>query len=263
MLNKFLETYALLFAKPLFTKWNKLLFHLSIRGMGILNYRTENLRGEKDWLKKYLKGKKNPVIVDIGANVGEYTKGVLKINPSSEVISIEPHPKTFLKLTKNIQNENVTFFNIGIGEKRGKMRLFDYAESDGSSHATLYEDVIVNLHKSDAISHEIDVDTLENILVGFSNDIDLLKIDTEGNEFNVLKGAKKLFEVNKIKAIHFEFNEMNIVSKSSFKDFWDLLNENFIFYRILPRGRLLPIVEYSSIDCEIYHYQNLICINKN
>ena len=91
--------------------------------------------------------------------------------------------------------------------------------------------------------------------------IDLLKIDTEGNEFNVLLGCKEFLKNRQVKAIHFEFNEMNIVSKVSFKDFWDLLSD-YNFYRILPGGGLLPIKNYSPIMCEIYAFQNIVAILK-
>ena len=136
---------------------------------------------------------------------------------------------------KNKKNKKITINKIPI-KKSKYLKSFTKVQD----HINRGDTYLLNLTFPSKITLN---DTLENILVGFPNDIDLLKIDTEGNEFNVLKGAKKLFEFNKIKAIHFEFNQMNIVSKSSFKDFWDLLNENFIFYRILPRGRLLPIVE--------------------
>lgn len=54
---------------------------------------------------------------------------------------------------------------------------------------------------------------------------------------------------------------MNIVSKVSFKDFWDYLKE-YEFYRILPGGELLKIKNYSPIGCEIYAFQNIVALLK-
>jgi hypothetical protein len=54
---------------------------------------------------------------------------------------------------------------------------------------------------------------------------------------------------------------MNIVSKSTFKDFWDFLS-GYNFYRLLPGGALLPIEDYSPILNEIYAFQNIIAILK-
>lgn len=140
------------------------------------------------------------------------------------------------------------------------MELFDYKNNDGSSHASLYKQVITDLHKGDVVSHKVNIVKLDELLKDFNKKIDLLKIDTEGNEYNVLLGATSLLK--NINAIHFEFNEMNIISKTTFKDFWDLLNKDFVFFRILPYGKLLPIKNYSTIYCEIYHYQNIICLKK-
>ena len=73
MLGRIYNLYALLFAKPLFSKMNKFLYNLSIRGLGILNYKTKKLRGESYWLKSYLSNLSSPFTVDVGANIGAYT----------------------------------------------------------------------------------------------------------------------------------------------------------------------------------------------
>ena len=49
--------------------------------------------------------------------------------------------------------------------------------------------------------------------------IDFLKIDTEGNELDVLEGAKKLLSGGKIKIIQFEFGECDVFSQSFFERF--------------------------------------------
>lgn len=136
---------------------------------------------------------------------------------------------------------------------------------DGSSHASLYREVIEEIHHKKygkAIAYDVNVLTLDDFCSEHEiSKIDLLKIDTEGNELKSLIGARQLLYENRIKAIQFEFNEMNLCSKSTFKDFWDLL-ENFYFYRLLPGGQLLPITKYIPYFCEIYAYQNIIAIRK-
>jgi len=121
MLGSLYNLYAKLFAKPFFIKWNKFLYNLSIRGLGILNYKAEILRGEKYWLEKYLKNINNPIIIDVGANIGNYSMDILKVNKNSEIIAIEPHPITFKKLTNNLNNFklNIKFYNFAIGNKGG------------------------------------------------------------------------------------------------------------------------------------------------
>ena len=84
----------------------------------------------------------------------------------------------------------------------------------------------------------------------------MLKIDTEGHEFAVLRGASNLLKTGRIDVIHFEFNEMNVVSRVFFKDIWDFL-PNYDFYRMLPDG-LAQIKNYSPVFCEIFAYQNIV-----
>ena len=88
------------------------------------------------------------------------------------------------------------------------------------------------MHKGNPISHSVEIIVLDEFLISQNiKEIDLLKIDTEGNEFIVLLGCKEFLKNRQVKAIHFEFNEMNIVSKVSFKDFWDYLKE-YEFYEL-------------------------------
>jgi FkbM family methyltransferase len=260
MLELIFKVYAFLFSRKIFKKLNTFLYHLSLRGLGILNFQGEYFVGERCWLNNYLKDKKEPVIFDIGANVGTYSNYILNCNTEAIVFAFEPHPKTYKKLTSNTKNNRFKSFNLGVGDTNEELQLYDYDNKDGSSHASLYKDVIKDLHKGNPISHSVKMIKLDDFLLDHSlSTIDLLKIDTEGNEFKVLLGALSALDNKKIKAIHFEFNEMNIVSKVTFKDFWDLLN-NYKFYRILPGGKLLPIEKYSPIACEIFAFQNIVAL---
>jgi len=263
MMTMFYKLYAYVFARRVFYKMNCFLYSLSLRGMGVLNYQNDFLTGEKAWLASYLSKKVAPVVIDVGANIGDYSCAVFKVNPKSTVVAFEPHPKTYKKLAENIKEENFTSYNLGLSDELTLMKLYDYADRDGSSHASLYKNVIKELHHGgEPISHSVEVVRLDSFLEKEKIEfIDLLKIDTEGNELKVLKGAGRLLKQNKIKAIHFEFNEMNIESKTSFKDFWGLLN-NYQLYRILPRGELIEICNYRPIFCEIYAFQNIVAILK-
>lgn len=262
MLSVIYKVYAYLFGRSIFRKINMFLYQLSLRGLGVLNFQAEYLIGEKNWLNNFLRNKKNPVVLDVGANIGNYSKDILESNKDSIVYAFEPHPKTYKNLVSNISNSRFKGFNFGVGDENGKLELYDYDTKDGSSHASLYRDVIKDLHKGNPISHTVGIIKLDDFIKEEKiSTIDLLKIDTEGNEFKVLLGCLEALKEKRINAIHIEFNEMNIVSKVSFKDFWDLLSD-YNFYRILPGGGLLPIKNYSPIMCEIYAFQNIVAILK-
>ena len=263
MLDIIYKLYAYVFARKMFYRMNRFIYSLSLRGMGILNYQNDLLTGEKAWIAKHLAGRPCPIVFDIGANVGDYSKTVFMVNAESKVVAFEPHPKTYFKLLDNIKNRNFTSYNLGLSDQVSVMKLFDYAGNNGSPHATLYENVIKELHNGGKpVAHIVDVIRLDSFLKKEKIEyIDLLKIDTEGNEFKVLQGAGSFLKEKKIKAIHFEFNEMNVESQANFKKFWDLLHD-YKLYRLLPRGELVEISSYRPIFCEIYAFQNIIAILK-
>ena len=261
-MNIFYKIYQYIFSRPSYIKLNKFLFNLSIRGFGILNYETTYLSGENAWLKRRLRNITKPVVFDIGANVGNYIESIYSANSASIVYAFEPHPKNFKRLEEKIstiyQKDQILIINSAVGDTCGQLELYDYSEKDGSAHASLYQEVIENFHNAQSINHIIQVMTLDQFCYQHNIDhIDFLKIDTEGNELACLRGAQGLLTRGAIRTIQFEFNEMNIISHATFKDFWDILR-GYHFFRLLPGGRLMPIEVYRPLLCEIYAYQNIV-----
>jgi FkbM family methyltransferase len=262
-MQKIIDIYVFLFARKSFLKFNKLLYRLSLSGLGILNYKTSRVSGEKAFIEKYIPNK-NGVVIDVGANVGDYIDELVFINKSIKIHAFEPHPLTFSKLSRNTEKySNVFIYNKGVSSQCGFLNLYDYGSNDGSEHASLFRDVISEIHGSQSVtSHEVELIDLDGFIES-SNivEISLLKIDTEGNELEVLRGCSKSIALGKIKAIHFEFNEMNVASRVFFRDFWNILSE-YDFYRLLPNG-MVRIKKYDPLFCEIYAYQNIVAIYKN
>lgn len=254
--------YRFLFARKAFYKFNKGLHYLSLRGLGILNHESYKLSGEQAFIESYFSTIKEGVVLDIGANIGNYSKNIFEISPDIQIYAFEPHPIIYKKLIMSVVSKNFHTFNLAVGSKNSELQLYDYEDQDGSSHASIYKEVIEGIHKGKAIKHDIKVIRMDNFLKEhYINSIDLLKIDTEGNELDVLKGVGNWIPEGKIKAIHFEFNEMNVISRSFFKDFWDIL-PNYNFYRMVQDG-LVPIEQYNPVDCEIYAFQNIVALIKD
>ena len=192
-LTKIYYMYSVFFAKVKLKKLNTLLINLGLRGLGLYNYQNLKLTGEFCFLKNYLTKIKNPIVFDIGANEGEYAKLCKNINKEARIFCFEPHPKTFIRLKNNFNTEEIILINKALSNQNGKLLLYDYKEKDGSSHASLFADVIKKIHGKDYICHEVEVTKVDNIVSEFGiKKIDLLKIDVEGNELNVLKGVSRV-----------------------------------------------------------------------
>jgi len=254
-----LKLYRLLFARECFYRLNRLLHLCSLSGLGVLNYENSRVSGEKTFLREFFKTRHNDIVLDVGANVGDYSRLILALNPHARVYAFEPHPRTYKVLANNLDGLMVDAYNVAAGECDGILTLYDYEANDGSEHASLYKDTIEYLRHAKAVAHEVKVINLDKFLRGKNiESVSLLKIDTEGHELAVLKGAKHYISSGKIRAIHFEFNDSNVSSRTYFRDFWDFL-PNYTLYRLLPNG-MVKIKSYDPIFCEVFAYQNVVAI---
>lgn len=267
MLNFIFSAYRKIFAKNIFLRLNKLLYGCSIRGLGVYNYENMLISGEISFINKELKIdaiKKNKYIVfDVGANKGEYSKLISDGITNAKIFSFEPHPKTFKVLSSNCHDiDNIKLFNCALSSKISVLKLYDYKSNDGSAHASLSSEIFTTVHNSELVSHEVDVSTIDSICKENKiENINFLKIDVEGYELDVLKGAKSMLDNNKIKYIQFEFTQLNVTTRVYFKDFWDILSKKYKIYRLLPNS-LLEIKNYSPTYNEIFGYQNFVAIHK-
>jgi FkbM family methyltransferase len=262
MTNVILTIYRALFAKRFFLKWNKLMFLLSLRGLGILNYENDSVSGEDHFIRQLGKERGGgEVFFDVGANVGNYCGKLKQHHPSANVFAFEPHPRNFAELSSRTQALGITSIQMGCSDVSGQLTLYDYKYDDSGQHASLYKEVIEQIHSSETVAITVDVTTIDEFAQQHKIEhINLLKIDTEGNELKVLLGAKNLLSKQRIDIIHFEFNEMNVASRVYFKDFVNLL-EGFTFYRMLPDS-LMPLKEYNPILWELFAFQNIVATRK-
>lgn len=137
-------------------------------------------------------------ILDVGANVGFYS--ILfqkeKKGKKGRVISVEPVKKTIIKLRKNLDlngmKGEVEIVEAAVGSKCGKTRVF-VPELRGNSAASMKM-----LHHGKSYAHIVPVHTIDCISKKRRlRQLDLIKIDVEGNELFALEGAKNVIESNK------------------------------------------------------------------
>ena len=221
------------------------------------------------WLLKQLANISDvQTAVDVGSNTDVFGLEELE---SAEIFAFEPHPKTFKlaqKMVDKSNRKNVELVNAALGAERGTMKLWDFADDaklkatqPTSTLSSLDKSVIEKFHGQKAQSFTVKVETLDAYAQSQSiKHINVLKIDTEGFELQVLLGAKTLLRKNSIDLIQFEFNEMNVFTRTFFKDFVDLLPD-YNFYRLLPSG-LLPLGEYRPLTHEIFGFQNVVALPK-
>jgi FkbM family methyltransferase len=150
------------------------------------------------------------IFFDIGANEGQTATEALRIFPAARVFSFEPHPITFQKLKSRFDNNRrVACYNIALSNENGKAVMYEYSESSMINSLTSKARYAVRQEKK--VSREVPVKV--SSLDWFCRDqnidrIDVLKIDTEGHELEVLKGAVTLLSSGKIRYVYAEFNDL-------------------------------------------------------
>jgi len=262
LFNIIAACYRRLFARPACFKFNKLLLELSMRGLGVKNAENDEASGETHFLTNILSRYDKPVVLDVGANRGNYARKIMSLRPDATLYAFEPHPATFSQLQQAAEECGFEAINCGMGSAVGHLHLFDYQEAEGSGteHASVYRDVIEGLHRGAASGMEVCLSTVDTFVGERAlKRITLLKIDTEGHEYQVLQGAAETLAREAVELIQVEFNDMNTVSRVFFRDFLALLGDRYDFYRLLPGG-LLPISNYRPLLCEIFAYQNLLFV---
>ena len=254
--------YRRLFSGRRWQRVNLFLHELTLYGVGIYNYENDIVSGERYTLERVLRTKAappRPVVLDVGANVGDFARTVKALSPSARVFAFEPHPDAFVHTQAAAAEADFVAINAGCGDRAGTLTLYDYADdATGLQHSSLYRDVIEKLHGARATGRPVAIATIDDFMV--EHDIDrvwLLKIDTEGHEASVLRGASRAIAEGRIDFVQFEFNAMNVESRTFFKDFLELL-PNYRFYRLLPNGWLR--LTYDPIRCEVFAFQNIIAV---
>lgn len=145
-------------------------------------------------------------IIDIGAQSGLYSL-FAKYIPETTFYSFEPFTDTFNCLNDNLKLNNITnvnTFNIGISDVKGISYL-----NTSKSHNGLHTMGKTPIRFNDIKPVEIETDTIDNLFFNKNIAVDFIKIDTEGWEYNILKGAEATIKKNK-PLIQLEWNITNM-----------------------------------------------------
>ena len=179
-------------------------------------------------LKKFLVKKFNPktkrmTFLDVGSNLGKdisFIKGLYKEN---NIHAFEPNFKSFILLKKKFNN--IILNNLAVDKNSDKKLMF--YETLISSNSSLKKNFINNKDYFSKITKRYYIKTIsidKYCKKNKINHIDFLKIDTQGNEYEVLQSAKKYLKKNKIKLIKIEITFLNNKKKSNSNNLFKILN---------------------------------------
>jgi FkbM family methyltransferase len=170
-------------------------------------------------------------IVDVGANVGQWSGMLLNCVTPEKLIIIEPLPDAFAVLQKKFgNNRRVQLHNVAIGERESVETLKITRDTTGASLLQPREEMRAVIGSNWTITSEVEVQmtTLDRLLVDLP-EVSLLKIDVQGYEKPVLAGAKQTLA--KTKFLLIELNFMPQYDGGSwFGDVHQILTRDFGFF---------------------------------
>src|SRR5919106_2920587 len=156
--------------------------------------------------------KEGDIVVDIGAHMGRYTIiGAKRVGAQGKVVAIEAHPGNFEMLNRNIklnQLTNVIPLNYAVYSKETKVKL--YLPEEESGHTIYNTMMVLDRAKANEKFVEVNANTLDNLLQenGIEQQLNWIKIDVEGAEFEVLKGSADILSNSKDIALLIEVHNL-------------------------------------------------------
>lgn len=185
------------------------------------------------------------VAIDAGANVGCHTLIMAeRAGESGRVIALEPHPRVFDRLRANVEMNGlaqVEMLRTAAGDTTGTMELYAPAPAHhGAGKATLYEgNLALDPFAASAMERmDVPVTTIDRLLFERECErLDLIKIDVEGHEMPVLRGARETIARFRPRVI-FEYTaEYWLNAGASFADARDFFEaQRYELRFVTPKG---------------------------
>jgi FkbM family methyltransferase len=195
-------------------------------------------------------------VFDVGAFLGDWSRVVSTHQPTARVYAFEPAPDSYPKLEENIRNTQITPVKLALSDSAGVMTFRVYPQ--GEILNSFYERKKLTEAGVTPELVEVATERLDAWCKGKGIDhIDYLKIDTEGAELLIMRGASEMLKDKSIALVQFEYGGTYPDAGITLRQVYDLLTEyGYEIYRILPDG-LLHIPAWDDVH-EDYAFANFL-----
>jgi len=215
-------------------------------------------------LSKILKIYNINLILDVGANVGQFCQKIIELNYKNKIILVEPVKETFLKLKEDFKGKtNLEFLNVGIGTQTSQQKI--YKSLRNNNKADMNSLLKINntgekLVKNANITSEeiVEIVHVNEFLKNYNLNNSMLKIDTEGFDFQILKNIKIeylkkiniiMIEVGAFKIFDSQEGDLNEITEFCKKNNFQLYNIDPFF--INPATGQLCIMDILFVNKDI------------
>lgn len=206
------------------------------------------------------------VFMDVGANLGDWCQRLIdtmgKGTPCPFVVhAFEPAPGQRERLAARLQGDvakgRVFVDSRGVADRPGRASFIVTGEVTGNSSLRSTPD-----HRDAGRTIEVEIATLDEVCTEASYDsIDFVKVDTEGNDFNVILGARSLFDRESIGVLQFEYNQCWIAFEKRLLDVFEFFKGRPYFVgRLTNEG--VEVYEHWHYELERYIETNYVIVHR-
>lgn len=192
------------------------------------------------------------VILDIGANIG--CTALLFSELSKQVYAFEPSQSTFHFLEKNVSEsglKNIALQNIGLGAESGEFTL-TFSPANRSGGFVSNQTQINAGHVTETITIRRLDDVIQSLNV---SKVDFIKIDVEGFEGQVLRGATQtLLTYQPVVVLELNHWCLNVFQRTSVPDFFDFLRSQFPILLAIDHANYLNLHNEDESYTVMYHH---------
>jgi FkbM family methyltransferase len=224
-------------------------------GFNITKYTPGSSETEK--LNTALKYFGIELLIDVGANTGQYAESVRQAGYKKKIVSFEPLVDAYKQLLINSANDKMWFVHerTAIGNQNGEIEINVSGNSQSSSILPMlatHSDAAPNSKYFK--TEKTKIIKLDSVFSDYrlNSEVTFLKIDTQGYEREVLEGAKETLE--KVKAIQIELSLVPLYAGQPLWDaiLLDLAKKGFQVWSILPGFSDPHIGRSLQIDAVLY-----------
>ncbi len=223
------------------------------------------------------------IALDIGANVGYYTRLLSKlVGSSGHVLAFEPHPGSFILLRQNtVQLKNVTLIEMAVGHTEGWATLYDSLPESGGSSLRYDARHVAKLratHAGQALApriledfstatYRVNTTSVDSLLSERKIlEVNVVKMDIEGAELDALRGMEGIIQSSKQLDMFIEFNPRTLRRFDSDPlELWSKLRDMKFEIMAINRKHLTPLTDEVSVlklAQNMHGHVNLFCAKR-
>ncbi len=213
-------------------------------------------RNGEDWILSVV-APSSRRFVDVGANRGDFTAAFLANSADATGLVFEPAFSACEKLRTRFRAQpSVHIIQKAVSDVCCVMPFFE--EPDAGLGSSLTQ----SCARPDAIRTEVEVTTLDTELRERQYDeVDFVKVDAEGQDFAVMKGAARLLSAGAVRFLQFEYHATWAQSGATLRAAFDFLSLHG-YHAYLLKGQALYEPNYEAYG-EYFSYSNYVAVRRS